>query len=52
VTYATARLHEEIAYLAFHLHWRLDDVLDFEHHDRRRFVAETAALVEQVERNR
>jgi hypothetical protein len=52
VTYATDRLHREIAYLAFHLHWRFEDVLDLEHHDRRRYVAETSALVEQVERSR
>jgi hypothetical protein len=52
VTYATARIHEEIAYLAHHLHWRLDDILDLEHHDRRTFVAEAAALVIRTERSR
>jgi hypothetical protein len=52
VTYATARIHEEIAYLAHHLHWRLDDILDLEHHDRRTFVTEAAALVTRTERSR
>jgi hypothetical protein len=45
VTYATDRLHEEIAYVAYHLHWDLDTVLDLEHRDRRRYVGEIAALV-------
>ena len=45
MTYATDRLHEEIAYVAYHFHWGLEDILDLEHHDRRRFTNEIAALV-------
>lgn len=44
MTYATDRLHEEVAYLAFHLHWSLDDILDLEHPDRLRYVAEVERL--------
>ena len=44
MTYATDRLHEEVAYLAYHLHWSLDDLLDLEHGDRRRWVTEVARL--------
>ena len=40
MTYATDRLHQEVAYLAFHLHWALDDLLDLEHGDRWRWVAQ------------
>ena len=29
----------EAARIAFHLHWSLDDILDLEHSDRRRFLA-------------
>jgi hypothetical protein len=49
VTYATDRLHEEIAYLAHYWHWPLGDLLDLEHHDRRRFVSEAAALIAREE---
>lgn len=52
MTYATARIHEEIAYLAHHLHWRLEDILDLEHHDRRIYVAEALALVTRSEAGR
>lgn len=38
MTYATDKLHEEVAYVAFHLHWSLDDLLDLEHADRQRYV--------------
>ena len=36
----------ETARLAYHLHWSLDTILDLEHADRRRFLAEVDALAE------
>ncbi len=37
-------LFAETARLAYHLHWPLDMILDLEHRDRRRFLAEADAL--------
>jgi hypothetical protein len=34
----------EAARLAYHFHWSLDTILDLEHADRRRFLAEADAL--------
>ena len=34
----------ETARLAYHLHWPLDTILDLEHRDRSRFLAEADAL--------
>lgn len=45
MTYATDRLHEEIAYIAYHFHWSLEETLDLEHRDRRRYTEQIAALV-------
>ncbi|MEV7546560.1 MULTISPECIES: DUF6760 family protein [unclassified Streptomyces] len=45
MTYATDRLHEEIAYVAYHFHWGPDAILDLEHHDRRRYTEQIASLV-------
>jgi hypothetical protein len=45
MTYGTERLHEEVTYVAFHLHWPLDDILDLEHADRIRYVRLTQGLV-------
>jgi hypothetical protein len=38
------RLFEEIAYIAYHFHWPLDEILDLEHPLRRRFVEEIARI--------
>jgi hypothetical protein len=46
VTYAPDRLMSEVAYVAYHLHWPLDQILDLEHGDRDRFVAEVERLNE------
>ena len=40
-------LYQETAFLAYHLHWPLHDVLDLEHGDRRRFVQLTRNLSAQ-----
>lgn len=34
----------EAARLAYHFHWPLDMILDLEHRDRRRFLAEADSL--------
>jgi hypothetical protein len=37
-------LYEEIAYVAYHFHWPLQEVLNMEHGERRRWVDEIAHL--------
>jgi hypothetical protein len=44
VTYAPERLYEEVAYVAYHFHWDLEDILDLEHPQRLRYVREIAAI--------
>lgn len=39
---------DEIAYLAYHLHWDLDALLDLEHADRSRMVDAVADLNERA----
>jgi hypothetical protein len=46
VTSATDQLYSEVAFVAFHFHWPLDQILDLEHITRRRFVREIRRLVE------
>lgn len=38
------RLFEEVAYIAYHFHWSLQEILDLEHPLRRRFVEEIAKI--------
>ena len=33
MTYAADRIHEEVAYVAYHFHWSFDELLDLEHHE-------------------
>ena len=42
--YPPEALWQEVVYLAYHLHWDLDDILDMEHGDRARMVRGVAAL--------
>ncbi|MGH9178061.1 MAG: DUF6760 family protein [Acidimicrobiales bacterium] len=44
MTYATDRLFQEVAYVAYHFHWPLSEIMDLEHPLRRRFVEEIGAL--------
>lgn len=44
VGYPTDRLHEEVAYIAYHFHWDMDSIMNLEHRDRERWVAEIAKI--------
>ena len=44
MTYAPDRIYEEVAYIAFHFHWPLDDLLDLEHAERQRFADEIGRI--------
>jgi hypothetical protein len=46
--YPEDALWEEVAYLAYHLHWTLDSLLDLEHHDRARLIRAAAELNERA----
>jgi hypothetical protein len=52
LTYAPDRIYEEVAYIAFHFHWPLDDLLDLEHAERRRFAEEIGRINTRIERGR
>ena len=48
MTYATARLYEEVAYVAYHFHWDLDQILDLEHGVRHQFIEQIGAINERI----
>ena len=50
--YAPARLYEEIAYIAYHFHWSVDDLMDMEHPERRRYADEIAKINTRMSRGR
>lgn len=44
IRYPIDALWEEVSYLAYHLHWDLQSLLDLEHSDRDRLVQSVASL--------
>lgn len=41
-------LWQEVTYLAYHLHWGLETLLDLEHRDRSRLLRQVARLNERA----
>jgi hypothetical protein len=48
LSYPPEAIWQETAYLAYHLHWSLDDVLGLEHLDRVRMVRAVVNLEERA----
>ncbi len=48
MTYAPERLFEEVAYVSYHFHWSLEEILELEHPDRQRYVAEIARINRRI----
>lgn len=46
--YPLDRLYEEVAYIAYYFHWPMDQVLEMEHGERRRWVEEIAKINRQI----
>ena len=42
--YPESNLWDEVAYLAYHLHWGFDALLDLEHRDRTRLIRAVSEL--------
>lgn len=52
MTYAADRIYAEVAYVAYHFHWSLDEILDLEHGERLRYVAEIANINTRISQGR
>lgn len=48
MTYGTDQLFEEVSYVAYHLHWPMEEILNLEHADRQRFVREISAINQRM----
>ena len=46
--YPPEELLQEVAYIAYHFHWEPESILRMEHSDRRRWVAEIAAINQRL----
>ena len=50
MTYAADVLYEQVAYVAYHFHWSLEEILDLEHPVRTRFTDEIAKINRRLSR--
>ncbi|HUJ10359.1 MAG TPA: DUF6760 family protein [Verrucomicrobiae bacterium] len=46
--YPVDQLQEEVAFIAYHFHWPLADVMELEHADRRQWVTEISKINRQI----
>lgn len=44
IGYPLDDLFEEVAFVAYHFHWPLGDILSLEHADRQRFIEEISGI--------
>jgi len=46
--YPLDQLNEEVAFIAYHFHWPMEQIMHLEHRDRRDWVAQISALNERA----
>jgi hypothetical protein len=46
------RLYQEVAYVAYHFHWPLDDILAMEHRERQVWVKEISEINREINKTR
>jgi hypothetical protein len=47
IGYPSDQLYEEVACIASEFHWSLEEIINLEHRDRRRWVSEIGKLRQQ-----
>jgi hypothetical protein len=48
IGYPLDQIYEEVAFISYHFHWPLDQVMDLEHADRRSWVEQISAINTQT----
>lgn len=48
IGYPLDRLHEEVAFVAYHFHWPREEVLNLEHVERRTWVQQISNIHRQM----
>ena len=46
--YPLKALYEEVAFVAYHFHWPPEAIMNMEHADRRRWVAEISSINQRM----
>lgn len=48
VSYPSDQLLGEVAFIAYHFHWGMGEIMELEHADRRRWVSEISAIHQEM----
>jgi len=48
VSYPLDKLAGEVAYIAYHFHWGMDDILGMEHDERHMWIREISAINRKI----
>ena len=46
--YPQDRLYEEMSFLAYYLHWPMDDLMNMDHRERRRWCEEVSSINQKL----
>ena len=52
VRYPLDRLYQEVAYIAYHFHWGLEEILEMEHKERQVWVREISEINKEINKSR
>jgi hypothetical protein len=48
MSYPLAGLYGEVAYVAYHFHWGMDDILEMEHAERHMWIKEISEINKKI----
>jgi Family of unknown function (DUF6760) len=48
IGYPSGRLLEEVAYVAYYLHWQYEEIMSMDHRERRWWIAEVARIHDRL----
>lgn len=52
VSYPLERIYQEVAYIAYHFHWSIEEILAMEHRERQVWVREISEINKEINKSR
>ena len=52
MSYPLERIFQEVAYIAYHFHWSLEDLLQMEHRERQMWIKEISEINKEINESR
>ena len=52
MSYPLERIFQEVAYVAYHFHWSMDDILSMEHRERQLWIKEISSINKEINESR